>query len=216
MNAGDIAERLIEAYEIQRNSHDPVGPKPLKSMSLAYVYSQADKNGWGSERLAEERKEFWESLTRQPTARQVSEADEALGWLALVSNPDNRICLSEWAWCMASKKFFKNVCFDLVIHPETGRRRKDRAISQILAHLLRKPLVNNKNADFGQLPDDPEIVYFEDKIANPRRSNGITSWADDEAFQPFISGAKHDFSWAEKRNEIRRQKRAAALKKQAA
>jgi hypothetical protein len=185
-------------------------------MSLPYVHDWTDKMGWGGERFREERNEFWESLTRNPTARQVSEADEALGWLALVSNPDNRICLSEWAWCMASKKFFKNVCFDMGIHPETGRRRKDRAISEILSQLVRKPLVNNKNADFDLLPDDPQIAYFADKITNPRRSNGITSWADDAAFQPFISGAKHDFSWAEKRNEQRRQKRAAALKKQAA
>lgn len=216
MNEGDIAERLIEAYEIARNSGDQVGPKRLKAQAMPYVHSQKDKNGWGSERLAEERKEFWESLSRQPTARQISEADEALGWLSLVKNEAERRCLSEWAYCMASKKFFKDVCKEMGIHPETGRRRKDRAISAILFNLGGKILLQNENAGLGVLLDDPETDYFADNITDPRRSNGIVSWADDEAFQPFIVGAKHDFSWAEARNEQRRQRRAALLKKQAA
>lgn len=217
MTEGDIAERLIEAYEIALRSYGSVGPKAMKSMSLPYLHGQVDKNGWGSERLAEERKEFWDGLARQPTARQISEADEALGWLALVSNANNRMNLSEWAYCHASgRRYFKDSCFKWGIHPETGRRRKDRAISEIVFKLFRKPLQNNNIADFGELPDDPEISYFADKIRDPRRLNGVISWADEEAFQPIISNAEHDFSWAEKRNEQRRQRRATALKRQAA
>ncbi|MEI4482216.1 MULTISPECIES: DUF6362 family protein [unclassified Phyllobacterium] len=216
MNEGDIAERLIEAYEIRRNSGDQVGPKPLKAQAMPYLHDHADKIGWGSERLAEERKEFFESLTRQPTARQVSEAEEALEWLSLVENEVERRCLSEWAYCMASNRVFKEVCFKMGIHPETGRRRKDRAIATILSTLRGNVLLHNNIGPDGLLLDDPETDYFADKITDPRQTNGIMSWADDEAFQPFIAGAKHDFSWADKRNEQRRQRRAAMLKKQAA
>ncbi|MBB3144915.1 hypothetical protein FHS21_001316 [Phyllobacterium trifolii] len=216
MNEGDIAERLIEAYEIARNSSDQVGPKRLKAQAMPYLHSQADKNGWGSERLAEERKDFWESLSRTPTARQISEAEEAISWLALVKNEAERRCLSEWAYCMASKQFFKDVCFRMGIHPETGRRRKNRAIVSILFALGGNVLLHNKSCGNSLLHEEPETDYFADTITDPRQSNGITSWADDEAFQPFIAGAKHDFSWADKRNEQRRQRRAATLKKQAA
>lgn len=218
MNIGDIAERLIEAAEISLHSYDPVGPKKLKAQALPYVHSYADKMGWGGERFAEERKDFWQSLTRNPTARQVSEAEEALSWLALVEDEGQRLALTAWVHCNAGgRRYFKDWCFEEGIHPETGRRRKDRALSVILAKLVRKPLVNNDNADFDLLPDDPEIAYFKGKISEgAAKADRIVSWADDEAFQPFIAGAKHDFSWAEKRNEQRRQRRAQALKKQAA
>lgn len=218
MNIGDIAERMIEAAEISLHSYDPVGPKKLKAQAMPYVHSYADKMGWGGERLAEERKDFWQSLTRNPTARQVSEADEALSWLALVDDQKQRSALAAWVDCNASgRRYFKDWCFAQGIHPETGRRRKDRALFAILAKMVRKPLVNNDNADLDLLPDDPETDYFADKIRDRvRTKDGIGSWWQDGAFQPIIAGAQHDFSWAEKRNEQRRQRRAAMLKKQAA
>jgi hypothetical protein len=217
MNIGDIAERLIEAAEIARYSYDPVGPKKLKAQALPYMHSTADKNGWGSERLAEERKEFWQSLSRSPTARQVSEAEEAFSWLALVSDEGQRSALSAWVDChVVGRRFFKDWCFANGIHPETGRRRKDRALFAILGHLVRKPLVKNENDDFGLLLGDPEIDYFADKIRDRVKKDGISAWWQDGAFQPIIAGAEHDFSWADKRNEQRRQRRAAMLKKQAA
>lgn len=217
MNIGEIAERLIEAAEISLHSYDPVGPKKLKAQALPYLHSYTDKMGWGSERLAEERKDFWNSLTRNPTARQVSEAEEALSWLALVEDEGHRSALSAWVDCNAGgRRYFKDWCFAVGIHPETGRRRKDRALFAILANLARKPLVNNDNGDLGQLPDTPETDYFTDKIRDRvQTKDGITAWWQDGAFQPIIAGAKHDFSWSNKRNEQRRQ-RAAMLKKQAA
>lgn len=218
MNIGEIAERLIEAAEISLHSYDPVGPKTLKAQALPYTHSYTDMMGWGSERLAEERKDFWQSLTRNPTARQVSEAEEALSWLALVEDEGQRSALAAWVYCNAGGRwFFKDWCFAEGIHPETGRRRKDRALSSIFACLVRKPLVNNDNGNLDQLPDTPETDYFADKIRDRvQTTDGITSWWQDGAFQPIIAGAKHDFSWAQKRNEIRRQRRAAMLKKQAA
>ncbi len=217
MNAGDIAERILEAYEIQHNSGGSVGPKEPQSVALPYVHDFEDKRGWGSERLAEERKDFWQSLSRRPSARQISEADEAISWFSLVTNSDCRVALSAWALSMTTKGvFFEDECVKLGIHRQTGRRRKDRAISQIVLALGGNALLHNEEAPNSVLPDHPETDYFADNIREPRRSNGITSWADGDAFRPFVAGAETDFSWSEKRNEQRRQRRAARLKKQAA
>lgn len=217
MNAGDIAERLIQAAEIDRYSGSHVGPQQPRSLALPYTFDFADKAGWGAERLAEDRKAFWESLSRRPTARQVSEAEEAWSWLALVTDERQRAALAAWVHCMAyPSRHFKDWCFGEGFHPETGRRRKDRAIACILRNLVRKPLQNIENAGFHLLLDDPEIGDIESIIEiDAPTSHRTYSWADDQAFQPFIEGAKHEFSWAERRNEIRRQREARKRKEAA-
>src|SRR6185369_9084356 len=95
MNIGEIAERFIRAAEIERASHEHVGPAPLRAQQLPYVHDQADKNGWGKAReqrvvkkgkliqgdwldehedpLAAERKAFWERIGIMPTAREPSQ-----------------------------------------------------------------------------------------------------------------------------------------------
>ncbi|MCO6050863.1 hypothetical protein NGM99_13850 [Mesorhizobium sp. RP14(2022)] len=207
MNIGEIAERLIQAAEIERNIAVPIGPAPARSLQLPYAHDFADMNGWGKERLEEEQREFVASVSKRPTHKQVSEAEEAGSWYSLVTNQANRYALSIWVEAMAGGRIFKDACFKAGIHPVTGRRRKDRALCEIAQAHGRKALQNNENASFGVLPDDPEIEDIE-AILNTTapKQNAIVGWAADDAFTPFHSDAEPDFSWSAKRNEQRRKR----------
>lgn len=228
----EIEERLILAAEIEEFG-ERVGPERLKAFKLPYIHTAADKAGWNKKRgdrecqlkaedadaLAAERREFFDGKMKRPTARQFSEAEEAWGWYALVDGDDNRAALAGWARCMArhEQMHFKDWCRRNGIHEETGRRRKNRAIGSILAKLARRTLQNNETAGSGVLPETPEIS---DKCATveecaPDRG-GFRAWGDDSSFQPIVVGIDHDFSWAEKRNEIRRQREARKRKQEAA
>jgi len=219
MNPGEIAERLIQAAEIEEASaRHMFGPKKARSLALPYSHTQAEMNGWGTERLAEERKEFWESIANRPTARQISEAEEAWGWYRLVQNEDQRSALAAWVRCMAnSREHFQDWCFSQGIHPETGRRRKDRAIACIALELNRRALQHNENPDSEVLPEDPENEHIDANIAGRvREQDGIKAWAADDAFTSILSDDPADFSWAQKRNELRRQREARKRKQEVA
>lgn len=213
MNPGEIAERLISAAEIDRNSIGPTGPRKPKSLNLPIVHTYADKAGWGAERLAEERKEFWNSLAKRPSARQVSEAEEAWGWLALVPVEDERAALSAWVWCQVdSRRFFKDWCRKNGIHPETGRRRKNRALFCISAHLGGNMLQHCKNGDLDGLHDGPCIDEYGVNIAaSVDEIESRTWWRSD--FRLINNPELQDFSWAEARNKRRREAYARRQKK---
>ena len=110
----EIAERMIRAAEIE-DRLPRVGPGRLKAQNLPYVHSEADMLNWGkrvgekdqlrkedAEAHAAHRREFWERVS--VSARDVSEAEEAWGWLALVETWEHRAALAAWARCMADNK----------------------------------------------------------------------------------------------------------------
>ena len=205
MTGRDIGERFIRAVEISRRSFASVGPKmPRRAAWIEYTHTQADKNGWGSERLAQERKAFLLNM-RVPTAREISEAEETQTWLRFVDNDWERACLMAWARCLADKESFQDWCKEMGFHPETGRRRKERAILRILLALDRKPLQNSEIDVSALLPDTPEISDKHAIIAED-----ATHWQAPGAkpmacyFDTDLSG----FDWAAKQNERRRQREA--------
>lgn len=204
MNGREIGERFIRAVEISEGWYREA-PSKGSAAWVAYPYTQADKNGWGTERLAEERKAFWDSLNRSPQPWEVSEAEEALAWIRLVDNEAERTCLMAWARCMASKAFFKDWCKEHGINVETGRRRKERAILRIMLALDCKTLQHNKIDVSALLPDTPEIgdigVNIGEVTAAWIAENGKTMACD---FDTDLS----NFDWARKQNERRRQREA--------
>lgn len=219
MNELEITERLIRAAEIE-DRMPRVGPSPLKAMALPYAHTAEDMRGWGkrpgekdslriedADRHALHRREFWEQVP--VSARDISEAEEAWGWLALVENEDQRVALAAWAGCMADNKrrFFKDWCAKQGISEKTGRKRKNAAVSRIYAHLTRSDVQNCDIEGFEGLLDTPEISDVDGRIGNAWR------------FDPYSikhSSDQPDFSWAAKRNERRRQREAARRKKEAA
>lgn len=208
----EIGERFIRAVQIMEGLYS-VGPSKGGSGWVAIPYTQADKNGWGSERLAAERQAFWNSINRAPKPWEISQAEETLDWLRYVGDENERLSLMSWARCMATEGIFKDWCKARHIHPETGRRRKERAILRILLALDRRGTQHNEINILGLLPDPAENSY-----------NGVN--IGEEATHWMAEGAKpmacdfdvglHTFSWAEKQNERRRQREAEKRKRQAA
>lgn len=93
------------------------------------------------------------------------------------------------------------------IHEMTGTRRKDRAIAVIEQQLVRGSSSNNETADFGVLPVGPVFEHISDMIgAGSVSEEGLRSLMDDTAFSPIGVLEKRDFSWAEARNQARRER----------
>jgi len=203
MTREEIIELFIRAAETDRRLPDTARPARLKAQSLPYHHDKADMNGWGSERLEEERAAFWEERSTRLKTSDVSDWEKANSLIILVDDESERRCLWHWAIGKAGGRPFKRWCDQEGIHVETGRRRKDRAISLIALALIRKPLQNNENASSGLLRAGPEIDHISVNIDEP--SHTLT-WRDDDAFSPTAVPELRDFSWAEKRNEMRRQR----------
>jgi len=209
MHGREIAERFIRAAEIIEAS-GAVGPRRVRAAWVDDAHSHADKNGWGTERLAEERRDFWAALNRVPSAREISEAEETQAWLGFVTDEGERLCLLAWAKCMATKAIFRDWCAKAGIHPETGRRRKERAILRILMALDARVSAAEDIDVATLLPDMPE------KGAPPDENiEGVTAWMA-ESNRPLAADfdtALDNFDWARKQNERRRvrekRKRAA-------
>lgn len=216
MNEGDITERMIEAAAIERRL--PEHRSGGGSAWVPYIHTQADQNGWGEKRYQEEREQFWQRVKAQVTAPEVSRWEECRRWIIEhVDKPEERRALWAWADAKAGGMAFKRWCLHSEnVHPMTGTRRKNRAIGKILVKVCGKPFVHSETVHEEVLPETAEITYLADNIARRRAErNGLQAWADDLAFQPFIADAEHDFNWARKRNERRRQQREARQKRSA-
>jgi hypothetical protein len=228
MNIGEIAERFIRAAEIDRNTREHVGPAPLRAQQLPYVHDFADKAGWRKEvgdkleakadPYAEERKAFWERVASLPTAHDFTMAEIAQAWLHAVTDEGERRALWAWARSKVGGKSFRRWCFQTEgIHPETGRRRKDRALSRISVHLSRKTMQHSATDEIRVLLPDPEIGDVSDTIAEDvGKRDGLDSWMAPDAFASDFTLSNQDFSWSEKRNARRRQLEAKKRQNRAA
>jgi hypothetical protein len=103
------------------------------------------------------------------------------------------------------------------IHEMTGSRRKERAIAIIEQHLVRGSSPNSGSSSFGVLPVGVISEHISDMIgAGSFSEEGLRSIMDGTAFSPIGVLDARDFSWAEARNEIRRQRDTERRKRQAA
>lgn len=210
MSGREIGERFIRSVQIIEKLYR-VGPSQGRAAWVEVPYTQADKNGWGSARLAAERKAFWNSINRAPKAWEITEAEETQGWLFHVPDESERLCLVSWARCMATNAFFKDWCKAQGFSSETGRRRKERAILRILLALDRKALQHNEIDVSSLLPDQPEMGHKDVNMAD----DAPRYWRADDA-KPvcgFDEGLQN-FDWAKAQWE--RRKAREAKKKQAA
>lgn len=214
MTQAEIAELFIRAAEVDRRLPDTARPARLKSLSLPIVHTRSEMNEWGTERLEEWRAEFWEERSRQLQASAVSEWEQAMDLIARVPDESQRRCLWHWAIAKAGGLPFAIWCRRVEhIHEMTGTRRKDRAIAHIAHCTLRKGLQNNENVDFDVLPVGPDLG---DIAANVAVERPRSFWHADDAFRPAFIPELRDMTWAEMKNERRRQREAARRKREAA
>lgn len=125
-----------------------------------YFYEQADIAGWS----AKDRKAFELRLARNGgdygDARRSREAvdlrQKATELMGLVRDESERRCL--WAWAMAKAKGmpFAVWCASEKIHVETGTRRKNRAIGEIVARNKSNAPLDSGFDDYAVLPEEPE------------------------------------------------------------
>lgn len=226
MNIGEIAEKFIRAAEVERASREHVGPAPLRAQQLPYVHTFTDKLNWrkepgdklekGADPLADERKAFWERMGMMPTSEELRELDGLYDLLMLIEKDEERRALLAWARSKVGGKAFRRWCFQVEgIHPETGRRRKDRALARIDAHLRGGVVQNCANDPEALLQCGPEFGDVSGTLdEDAGRRNGLNSWMADGALASVLTDTP-DFSWAQKRWQLRRQREAAKAKKQA-
>lgn len=222
MNAAQIAALFIRAAEVERALPERVGPAPLRAQQLPYIHTFTDKAGWrkepgdklekGADPLTEERKAFWERMGMMPTADEQRALDGLYNMLVLVDDDGQRRALLAWARSKVGGKSFRRWCFKVEgIHPETGRRRKDRALARISAQLGRGGVQNSAEDVSPLLHSGGENEHIPDTIAEDATSREtLNSWMSENA--KLAVGGEPDFSWAQKRWERRRRREAAKKK----
>jgi hypothetical protein len=216
MTADEITELFITAAEIDRRIPNTARPAQMKSMSLPFIHTFADMNGWGSERHDDERRDFWENVARRLNPNDVTLWERASDLIRLVENESQRRCLLHWSMAKAGGRPFSQWCRKVEhIHEETGRRRKDRAVVAIVAHDNCVTGQSKHELDFAALlPVGPEISDISVNIEESRRE---FKWAADGS-RPLacdIDRDLHEFSWAEEQNARRRQREAKRRKEAA-
>jgi len=199
----EIAELFIRAAEVDRRLPQTAKPKALKAQNLPYVHDQADQNGWGSERYQEEREAFFHSRLSH---EQVGEWERCNKLILSVQDETRRRCLWAWANAQAGGTPFGKWCTKQGFTRETGRKRKNRAILEIFGEIARINGQNYKNGLEGVLHVCPESGHIQVTIGDRADSEKVLTWRDD--FSLTHGETEPDFSWAEARNERRRQKYA--------
>ena len=204
MTADEIIELFVSAAEIDRRLPNTARPAHLKSMSLPYVSDWMDKLGWGSERLDEERREFWDNVAKRLNPNDVTLWERASDLIRLVGNEGQRRALLHWSIAKAGGRPFAQWCRKVErIHEETGRRRKDRAVLSILLAQSCVDDGSKHELDFAALLPSCQEISHKDVIIGQSHA-----WMA-EGSRPLIcdfDSALGEFSWAEAQNARRRER----------
>lgn len=229
MSPAEIAETFIRAAEIERLMPN-TGEKPRQfgGYALPWIRTFEDKLNWrkeigdslhrGDDPLSEERQAFTDGRSAKVTAEDVSLWERCIRWTTeLLDDPRERRSLWAWAFAKAGGKPFAKWCRRIEhIHEETGRRRKDRAVMRISAQLARSDVQNIENGHLGVLPVGADFGDSDDILGGDvGRREGGNAWAADGAFTRLFT-EDTDFSWAEKRNKLRREREAKRRQHEAA
>lgn len=204
----EIAELFIRGAEVDRRLPQTAKPKQLKAQSLGYVHSWAEMREWGDERHKEHRAEMFAKT--KLTTQDVSEWERCMELIKHCPDESRRRCLWNWAMAQVGGRPFGRWCREQGFHVETGRRRKNRAILEIFAGFHRNNAQNIQKGIFDVLHVAPENGHIQVTIGDRADSGKVLTWRDD--FSLTHGETEPDFSWAEARNERRRQKYAERRK----
>lgn len=226
MTPEQIEELFISAAETERRLPS-MGERPakLKAQAIPYFHSQIDVNGWGSERYQEERQDFLSHKTTRLRKVDISNWELCNELVTFIPRERDRRCLWAWAMCEAgtlrapksidgekimARSTFSRWCRDVEhIHRNTGTQRKNVAVSCIEAIFLRNTLADIRKLQICTLQEGMKISDNGSKLDEQPTS----VWRSEDAFSLKEVPDAQDFSWAEKRNQMRRdreRKRQAA------
>ncbi|GAA2887981.1 hypothetical protein GGQ99_004774 [Aminobacter niigataensis] len=245
MNIRLVRDLLIDAVRLDRETHDHIGPAPLRGQQLPYAHGFSDMAGWGKvpndfrcqlrtedgDPLATIRHDFWDQYDRDPSPAEISRADTVHGWVSYIDVDAERRALLGWLKSKVGGRAFKRWCASEGISTTTGTKRKNRALDKILAELARRPVQDYRLLDFGVLHLEPEISDVSATIAEGAgdATEGLNNWAAADALPDQIEFSyksdrtgnrgieipQSEFSWAARRNERRRRQRAKKAAKKA-
>ncbi len=221
MTESDIAEMFIRAAETEAKLPAVQGfRESWGGYSLPWVHEKADINMRRREMgdqlldaddpLSEWGKGVTKALTeweRRAMTAQIVNWEACINITReFVSDPKRRRAL--WAWAMAQagtlrQKSFTRWCRKVErVHEETGNRRKNAAIDEILQAFAGKDGLRGENTQSTVLPFGPEISHVPDTVPGVYEAKPNPTWRDDPAFAPF------DIQDARKRKAARREQYA--------
>lgn len=229
MTPEQIEELFISAAETEARL-PAAGERPaaLRAQAFPYFHSQIDVNGWGAERFQEERADFLSLKTTRLRRAEIARWELCNELIKLVTSVRRRRCL--WAWAMAEagtlrapkiidgemimkRASFSRWCRDVEnTHRNWGAECKNRAIEEISLTFARNTLSDMQKSGICTLQEEPKTG---DKTSNIEERREFI-WMTPDAFTAREDPEAQDFSWAAKRNEIRRQREEHARKRHAA
>jgi hypothetical protein len=174
MTFEEIQELFIRGAEVDRRLPNTARPKPLKSQSLPFVHDWADINGWDAEDKKAREWEWLDPDQLKLTTKDVSDWERCMALIVRVERETDRRCLLHWAKAKAGGRPFNAWCRQEGIHPETGKRRKNRAILVIEASFVRNSTLDSEINALSQLTEAEQIWDKTDKLAK-------RAWRDEEA-----------------------------------
>lgn len=212
MTEAEIAELFIKAAETDRKLPDTARPKQLKAMSLGYVHTVADMNGWSAEDKHAANWSWLDPEKLRNSRNDIGLWEVAMELIKLVRKAENRRALFAWAASKAGGMSLPRWCREIErqttgkgIHPETARRRSKAAITEIHQVLCSNSDLHNQNDMNAVLPGEPEI--------SDKRSI-IEVWRPEES-KPLACHFDSDLAgleWAELQNAKRREREARRRK----
>lgn len=221
MNEAEIMEAFIRAAEVEMKM-PKTGEAPRKDGNaylLPWYRTDADKRGWrkeigdqlhrGDNPLDEERQDFTNGKSSRVLATDVTHWETCLRWtMELLDDPRERRALWAWSFAMAGGKPFSKWCHRIErIHPNTGRNRKNRAVGRISRELVRGGALNVENGSDPLLHMGPVFGESDGILADDVQPEKRSfSWMADGAFARVLGPDADDFSWSDKRNELRRKR----------
>lgn len=181
MNLTDIIRsRYLEASDTD-DRLPSARLKPSTSVGYwpAFTHNFEDKNGWGTERLAEDREFRFRRVP--PSMQAINRHAEVMDWTgSILQDPEHRRLAWAWAQCKVRERSFRSWCRRTNRHPRTALCRAQRAYDIISGHFCRKP-------ETLTLPD-PKWVFAEDGLeginlpgsdfASDGPTKSATSWID--------------------------------------
>lgn len=185
------------------------------------THTVEDLNGYGSERLAAEREEFFNLRANRPTSAQVSNFEEVLVWcIEYIPDADRRKLMKAWAKCKATGKKFTAYCKRHGLARSTANARIDKTAEDIARRLgnddafLFRLLGNNAGRNGGCRGTQYEKIDFRDDDEDIRSPTAIRAFEPveidrNEAYQAEFS----KFLDETNRQRRKQQEREAARRK---
>jgi hypothetical protein len=224
-----IEELFISAAETEARL-PAMGERPatLKAQVLPYFHTHADINGYGAERYLEERADFLSLKSTRLRRAEIARWELCNELIKLVTSVRRRRCL--WAWSQAEagtlrapklidgetvmkRASFSRWCRDVEhIHRNWGAECRNRAIEEISSTFARNALSDMQKSGICTLLEEPEKGDKTSNIGDRREF----IWMTADAFTARENPEAQDFSWAARRNELRKQREEHARKRQAA